>query len=53
MTQLEHNKSVEHLRTEVECYQRIVGYIRPVSSANVGKQAEIGDRVMFNLEGVK
>lgn len=45
MTQTE----LEKLRTPCEVYQRIVGYLRPLSSANVGKQAEIGDRVMFNI----
>jgi anaerobic ribonucleoside-triphosphate reductase len=34
-------------RQPVECYTRIVGYIRPVNLANPGKQAEISDRKMF------
>lgn len=46
MTQLE----LEKLRTPCEVYKRIVGYIRPVSSANVGKQEEMKDRKMFNIK---
>ena len=48
MTQ-EHNKSVEHLRTECEVYSRCVGYIRPVKGWNDGKQSEFRDRKMFEV----
>ena len=39
----------EKLRTPCEIYKRIVGYIRPISSANVGKQEEMKDRKMFKV----
>lgn len=32
-----------------EVYSRIVGYIRPVQQWNVGKTAEFGDRVTFEV----
>ena len=32
----------------VECYTRIVGYFRPKSESNRGKQAEIDDRRPFD-----
>ena len=34
---------------ETEVYSRVVGYLRPVSSMNLGKKAEIKDRKMFNI----
>jgi ribonucleoside-triphosphate reductase len=46
----EETKSLEALRTPCEIYSRVVGYIRPVNQWNDGKQAEYGDRVMFNVE---
>ena len=50
MTPIElHNKEVESQRTETEIYSRIVGYIRPIDSANDGKRAEIDDRVMYKM----
>ncbi len=50
MTPIElHNKEVESQRTGCEVYTRIVGYVRPVDSANPGKQSEISDRVMYNV----
>ena len=33
----------------VECYSRIVGYIRPVGQWNLAKQVEFSERVMFAL----
>ena len=36
-------------RTRCEVYSRIVGYIRPISQWNVGKQAEWGDRATFHV----
>ncbi len=33
-----------------EVYSRVVGYIRPVSQFNIGKQQEFKDRKMFNLK---
>jgi len=37
-------------RTLCEIYSRIVGYIRPISNWNVGKEAEFGDRKLFKLQ---
>jgi len=36
-------------RTKCERYSRVVGYFRPVSQWNDGKQAEWDDRVMFKI----
>lgn len=36
--------------TECEVYSRIVGYFRPVKQWNEGKQAEFGDRVVFDTK---
>jgi len=36
---------------ESEVYSRVVGYLRPVSQWNSGKQAEFADRVTFAFEG--
>ena len=30
-------------------YSRVVGYIRPVTQWNPGKQSEFGDRVTFHI----
>jgi ribonucleoside-triphosphate reductase len=38
------------VRTKTEVYSRIVGYIRPVSNWNCGKEAEFHERKMFNVE---
>jgi anaerobic ribonucleoside-triphosphate reductase len=32
-----------------EVYSRVVGYIRPVTQWNKGKQAEFGDRVEYTV----
>jgi anaerobic ribonucleoside-triphosphate reductase len=37
-------------RQEAEIYARIVGYVRPIDSANEGIRQSIGDRVMFKAE---
>ncbi len=34
----------------VECYTRIVGYLRPRDHANPGKRAEIEQRKMFEFK---
>jgi len=47
MTELK-NTDLESQRTECEVYSRVVGYIRPVSQWNEGKQSEYSDRVEFN-----
>ena len=38
------------LKQRCECYTRIVGYLRPVASANKGKQAEIKKRKMYRID---
>ena len=35
---------------KIEVYSRVVGYFRPVSSWNVGKQEEWKDRKFYKLE---
>ena len=37
----------EHDRTPCEIYTRVMGYHRPVSAFNVGKQAEFRERRLF------
>ena len=44
-------EKVERQRCEV--YSRVVGYIRPISQWNIGKQAEWSDRKMFKVCGCK
>ena len=39
----------ETKRTKCERYSRVVGYLRPVQQWNEGKQAEWGDRKMFEV----
>ncbi len=34
-----------------ECYSRVVGYLRPVDSWNLGKQQEFKDRVNYAVGG--
>lgn len=36
-------------RQPVECYTRIVGYIRPVQNWNPGKAAEFSDRKLYKV----
>ncbi len=36
-------------RQRCEVYSRVVGYIRPVTQWNPGKQSEFGDRTTFNI----
>lgn len=40
-------KNLEAQRTPCEVYSRVVGYIRPISQWNDGKQAEYDDRKEF------
>jgi ribonucleoside-triphosphate reductase len=35
----------------VECYSRIVGYIRPTSAWNAGKAQEFAERRTFEVPG--
>jgi len=45
--------SVEDLpeaeRTRCEIWSRVMGYFRPVSQWNIGKQSEWADREMFKI----
>lgn len=36
-------------RQRCEVYSRVVGYIRPISQWNVGKQSELEDRKYFKV----
>lgn len=36
----------------VECYSRVMGYLRPMSEYNVGKRQEHADRVLFSNDKV-
>lgn len=40
-------------RQPCEVYSRIVGYIRPISQWNIGKQNEFKDRKVFRLNTEK
>ena len=40
-------------RQLVECYSRIVGYIRPISQWNIGKIQEFKDRKFFKMPDEK
>ncbi|AJY11430.1 anaerobic ribonucleoside-triphosphate reductase [Burkholderia dolosa] len=37
----------DHERTRCEIWTRVMGYHRPVSSFNIGKQGEFAERVFF------
>ncbi len=39
----------EEKRQKAEVYSRVVGYLRPVSQYNKGKQEEFKQRKMFNI----
>lgn len=47
MTEQEILKTYESLRQPVECWTRVMGYFRPVSQFNKGKQSEFTERVWF------
>lgn len=42
----------EEKRTKCEVYSRVVGYFRPVTQWNEGKQAEWKDRKMFKISPI-
>jgi len=44
------DKDLEKKRTECEVYSRVVGYMRPVSQWNLGKQQEFSDRKVFKIK---
>lgn len=35
----------------VECYSRVMGYLRSMSDYNIGKRQEHADRKLFKVEG--
>ena len=43
------NEDLKSKRTKCNVYSRIVGYIRPIKSWNLGKQAEFKDRKLFKI----
>ena len=43
----------EDRRVPCEVYSRVVGYLRPVDSWNLGKQQEFRERVTYGQEEVK
>ncbi len=47
MTEQEILTKYESLRQPVECWTRVMGYFRPVSQFNKGKQSEFKERVWF------
>jgi len=47
------DKDLEKKRTECEVYSRVVGYMRPVSQWNLGKQQEFSDRKVFKIKQKK
>ncbi len=48
MTELEiHKYLTDEERQPVECWTRVMGYFRPVSQFNKGKQSEYKERTWF------
>lgn len=47
--QVDQSKRKSILKVPVECYSRVVGYLRPVQGWNVGKKQEWLDRVVYSL----
>lgn len=43
----------EIIKIPVECYSRVVGYFRPVSQWNKGKQAEFDNRTQYMQSDIK
>jgi len=43
------SKKPEIKRTKCEIWSRVVGYFRPISNWNEGKQAEWNDRKVFEV----
>ncbi len=42
-------ENLENKRTRCQVYSRVVGYIRPTTSWNLGKQEEFKDRKLFKI----
>lgn len=54
MNELKNNKilvsnNTKAVRNRCEIWSRVVGYLRPTSRWNSGKEAEFEDRVMFTI----
>ncbi len=47
MTDLEILNKFQNERQSVECWTRVMGYFRPLSHFNTGKQSEFKERVWF------
>jgi len=43
-------KSLEKKRVPCEVYSRVVGYLRPISQWNEGKQEEFDERHVFSTD---
>jgi len=50
MTDKEILEKYQDERQPVECWTRVMGYFRPVSYFNKGKQSEFRERVWFSEE---
>ncbi len=46
-------ENLEEKRTKCEVYSRVVGYLRPTSQWNLGKQQEFKDRKLFDMKEKK
>ena len=44
------SSDLEKQRTKTEIYSRVVGYLRPVSQWNNGKQQEFKDRKVYKMQ---
>ena len=44
------SSDLESKRTKTEIYSRVVGYLRPVSQWNPGKQQEFKDRKVYKMQ---
>ena len=47
------NNKTNPKRQKCEVFARVVGYMRPISQFNAGKQSEVSDRVMFDNSVIK
>lgn len=50
MTELEKLGIPNSERTKCEVWTRVMGYLRPISSFNIGKQGEVAERKYFSAE---
>lgn len=52
MTDTEILEKYKDSRQPVECWTRVMGYFRPVSHFNKGKQSEFKERTWFTEENI-